>query len=130
MFYYTYLMLKKNNNRNVDEYYQIFIYGVIFYVFFYIILHTDMIHDNFFNVFLREYILYIMVLDGGFLIFDYINVKQMGEKKNTKEIEIESETDILSEKLDLDSDVESEKDIKISHQSSDSVSVLVSDIAI
>lgn len=123
-------MLKKNKNRNTEEYYQIFIYGVVFYVIFFIILHTDLIHDNFFNVFLREYILYIMVLDGGFLIYDYINLKQIGENKNNKENETESDIESLSEKLDLDSEIESEKDIKISHQSSESASVLISDIAI
>lgn len=127
MFYYSYLMFKKDKKHTVDDYYQIFIYGVVFYIAFFIIINTDLVHDNFFNNFIKDYILYIMVLDGGYLIYEYINLKQSTEKK--KEIDSDTDSD-TTEKIDLNLDLDSDNDIKISHQSSDTSSILISDIQI
>lgn len=115
--------------NTIEEYYQIFTYGIVYYILFYIIINSDMIHDNFFNNFLRDYILPIMVLDGGYLIYKYISLKQKLETSNNIAKEKDDDTEsTISEKIDLELDTEN--DIKISHHSSDTSSLLMSDIAI
>jgi hypothetical protein len=114
---------------DIQTYYKIFIYGCVVYFAFYIILHSGIIDDNKVNKFIKDYFLYFVVIDGGYLTYHYLDFKHNKDSsvkiKNDKKSK-KSGHDIFK-KDDEQSDIFSEtNNIKISHQSSNESSILFS----